>query len=445
MQRLITWFFLFAFCVPVAHATPNVDGYLDTSFASGGRKLIDVSSSTSDKGKVLRIQPDGKLLTAGTCGTASLIYFCATRLYPNGAIDLSFGPDGTGTIKFDRFFGQGFPTSDSLRDMLSLSDGRILFLGLGTLAMLTADGGALDTSVTGGTGFISPAFQSYALVQQSDHKILVAGFAPRNDASGNYDMAVQRLLPDLSVDTGFGTNGSQSIIFNVGSSSSFANSIALQTDGRIVLAGYTKFTGASGNAIGIGRLLQNGQIDSSFSNGFGSGWVYQTYNIENVAFAVRVDQQGRIVYAGYSATDTNFSTRKCLINRLLANGNQDFSFNANQPQQFTVPVGSNNVPCEMVDLALQTDGTVLAVGSLVDAYFTAVRLTPSGTFDSTFGTAGISYGSFDPAATYTSVRSGAMAIGSGLMIAGASAGSDYQFGIAQLTLTLHIFANGFEN
>jgi len=72
-------------------------------------------------------------------------------------------------------------------------------------------------------------------------------------------------------------------------------------------------------------------------------------------------------------------------------------------------------------------------------------LTPSGAFDSTFGNAGISVGNFDPSATYTAVRSGAMAIGDGLTIAGTSSGSDYQFGVAQLTLTVHIFSNGFDN
>ena len=444
MQRLILWIvFSFAACVPIAHAQ-NVDGYFDTSFVGTGYKLVDVSTSTKDAGQILRIQSDGKLLMGGTCGTASLVYFCATRLHPDGSIDTSFGPSGTGSITFDHFFGQGFPTSDSLHNMLVLSSRHILFLGAGTLALLTADGSALDTSAGAGTGFIYPMFGSYGLQEQTDQKILVAGYVSRNDGSGNYDMAVQRFMPDLSVDTNFGTNGTQSVVFNVGSSSSYATSVAVQTDGSIVLAGFTKLTGASGTGIGIARLLQNGQIDSSFSNGFGSGYVYQTYNTENVAYVVRVDRQGRIVYAGYSATDTNFNTRKCLINRLLANGNQDFSFNSNQPQIFTVPVGSNNVSCEMVDLMLQADGTVLAVGSLLDVYFTAVKLTPGGAFDSTFGVAGKSYGNFDPSAPSTVVRNGAMAINSGLMIAGASTNSDTQFGIAKLILD-KIFAGGFEN
>jgi uncharacterized delta-60 repeat protein len=327
--------------------------------------------------------------------------------------------------------------------MLSLSDGRILFLGLGgTLAILTADGTALDTGAGAGTGFTG-AFGKYALAEQADHKILVAGYASRNDASGNFDMAVQRFMPDLSVDTNFGTGGSQSVIFNVGSSSSIASSIAIQANGNIVLAGFVAFTGQPGKSVGVARLLPSGLPDPAFAGG---GPIYQTpYGTEDVALSVRIDQRGRIVYAGYGATDTNFSTRRCLINRLLANGNQDFSFNANQPLAFTVPVSGNNVACEIVDVLPRSDGTVLAVGSLVDVYFTAVRLTPGGAFDSTFGNAGMSVGAFDPSATNSIVRGGATAIGNGLMIAGTSSGSDYQFGIAQLTLTVRIFANGFDN
>ena len=110
---------------------------------------------------------------------------------------------------------------------------------------------------------------------------------------------------------------------------------------------------------------------------------------------------------------------------------------------FLVPVGNTYAPCELVDLNLQPDGTLLAVGSLADVYFTAVRLTPAGAFDASFGNAGLFYGAFDAASTSSVVRNGAMAIGRGLMIAGTSTAADTRFGIAQLTL--HIFGNGFDN
>lgn len=442
MRPLVWWVLvLCALSAPMAGSAANVEGFYDASFSGDGRQLVDVSASSSDQGRILRIQPGGKLLIGGTCGSGATNYFCATRLDASGAIDLSFGPDNTGKITFDRFFGQGFTTSDALVDMLALSDGRILFLGMGTLAMLTADGAGLDTSSAGGTGFTG-TFGKYALAEQADHKILIAGYASRNDASGNIDMVVQRFLPDLSVDTGFGSSGSQTVVFNVGQSSSIAASLALQTNGDIVLAGFVAFTGNPGKKVGVARLLPTGQLDPLFGGG---GPIYQSYNVENVALSVRIDQRGRIVYGGYSASDTTFGTRQCLINRLLANGNQDFSFNGNQALLFTVPVGNTNVPCEIVDVAPQPDGTVLGVGSLVDVYFTAVRLTPVGTFDSTFGSGGISVGAFDPSATNSVVRSGATAIGNGLMIAGTSTGADSQFGIAQLTLTVRIFASGFDN
>jgi uncharacterized delta-60 repeat protein len=420
----------------------SADGFYDNTFSGDGRQLIDVSSSTSDNGRVLRILTGGKLLMGGTCVTGATNYFCITRLDANGNKDLAFGPDNTGTITFDRFFGDGYPTNDSLGDMLSLSDGRILILGVGTLAMLNAGGTALDTGSAGGAGYVG-VFGKYALAEQTDHKILVAGYAPRGD--GYLDMAVQRFLPDLTPDPDFGTNGSASIIFNLGQASSIANSVAVQSNGNIVIAGYVAFTAQPGKSVGIARMLPNGQPDPAF-NGWGVGWTYQTpYGTEDVALSVRLDQKGRIVYAGYGATDTNFGTRRCVINRLLANGSQDFSFNGNQPLVFLGLVGATNTPCELVDVAPQSDGTVLAVGSLADVYFTAIRLTPAGTFDSTFGASGMSVGAFDPGATSSVVRSGATAVGNGLLVAGTYKGADTRFGIAQLTLTVHIFANGFEN
>ena len=42
------------------------DGYFDSSFGPGGHLLVDVSPDSKDAGKVLDIQPDGKLLLAGT-------------------------------------------------------------------------------------------------------------------------------------------------------------------------------------------------------------------------------------------------------------------------------------------------------------------------------------------------------------------------------------------
>ena len=438
MQRLIGCLVvLLAFFANSLHATGNADGTLDANFATGGRRLIDVSNSNSDKGRIVRVQSGGKLLIGGTCGSASLVYFCATRLTAAGVVDLSFGPDNTG------------PTSDALVDMLSLSDGRILFLGVSTLAVLTADGKALDTGSAGGTGFTSAfgltsGFGQSAMAEQVDHKILLTGYAPRNDASGNIDMSVQRLLPDLSVDTNFGTGGIQRVVFNLGFSNSVATSLALQANGNIAVAGYVAFS-AAGKSVGVARLLPNGQLDPAFGGG---GSIYQTPNTESVALAVRVDSRGRIVYAGYAATDTNFGTRSCLVNRLLANGSQDYTFNANQPLLFKVLVGAaTQAPCELVDLNLQPDGTLLGVGSLADYYFTAVRLTPAGAFDPTFGNAGTIYGAFDASSTNSIVRAGALGIGSGLLIAGTStdSASSNQFGIAQYTLTLHIFANGFDN
>ena len=62
MQRHLTCFgLLVVACASSAYAD-NYDGYFDSGFATGGREQIDVSPGSYDLGRVLRIQPDGKLL-----------------------------------------------------------------------------------------------------------------------------------------------------------------------------------------------------------------------------------------------------------------------------------------------------------------------------------------------------------------------------------------------
>ena len=462
MQRLISILLvLCAVCVPIACAAQNVDGYFDTSFAGVGYERVDVTSSLSDKGQVLRIQPDGKLLMAGTCGVGAQNFpaFCATRLRANGSYDNGldgFGPGRLGYVSFANF--QDMPQT-VLGDMQRLGDGRYLFLGTVfsqiLLAVLTADGSSLDSSAAGGAGYLISSYHDgvsgYArvLLVEPDGKILVAGDA--TGPNGNEDMAIKRFMPDFSVDTGFGNAGYQTIAFDLGgpsgSNADYAYSVAVQSDGRIVLAGTAG--GPAISAIAIARLLPNGQPDPSFGQNQDGRATFVVGDEPSYAAAARIDAQGRIVLVGYIQSTTE---DQCLIDRLLTDGSQDPSFNAGSAQSFLVPIGGFSGGCQLFDLAVNTDGTILAVGSAINdaggKYFTAARLTPNGELDSSFGIGGKSYGTFSTTNTVVE-RATSVAIGNGgLMIGGYSietSNGDIQFGIAKLTLTLHIFANGFEN
>jgi uncharacterized delta-60 repeat protein len=318
------------------------------------------------------------------------------------------------------------------------------------MAGLTSDGTALDSAIVNGYILFeadAPFSGGYALGVQTDGKVLVAGRAigPTN----NEDMAVWRFLPDFRPDTAFGTNGRQTITFDVGgpagSHYDTALAIAIQPDSRIVLAGY------AGTEVGLTRLLPNGQSDTSFGADH-NGRVHFPPDATRIgtANAIRIDRQGRIVVVGAasSAIDT-----RCLVDRLLADGTQDPNFNradgAGHPQIFTMSTGG----CFLNDVALQTDGAILAAGSAyrnastARTYFAAIRFTSNGQFDAGFGIGGKSYGGYAPSADIDDSGAAAAIGNGGLMIAGRStnlANSDTRFGIARLTLD-KIFFDGFEN
>src|SRR5207248_638470 len=95
-----------------------------------------------------------------------------------------------------------------------------------------------------------------AVAVQTDGKIVAAGSATFNN---NSDFAVARYNPDGSLDPSFGSGG---IVFtDIGSNNDQINAIALQGDGRIVVAGI--YAGD----FALARYCPNGLLDRTFGNG----------------------------------------------------------------------------------------------------------------------------------------------------------------------------------
>lgn len=449
------------------------DGAYDGSFGVGGRLLVDVSADNDDEAAVMRVLPDGALLMAGTCfrpeppAIGTFPAFCATQLRPDGSYDTRFGPGGVGYLRFDRF--NAWPNNSRVADVIRLNDGRLLFMGSDTdgskafFALLKADGSALDTSVGGGTGFFEFQFNGTTSsvakgVQQPDGKILVAGTAI--GPNGNTDMAVARFLPDLSgLDPTFGIGGYQTVAFDLGGPSGdnrdVAGSIALQSDGGIVLAGYATVgpTPPTGVNLAIARLQPNGQLDASFGPAH-DGRVHMTFAAQSAVYDVVVDRRGRLVIAGL-ATDPAVTKIEWLMDRLLPDGSQDPGFNGGVAQRFlvldSITAGSQHIR----NLALQSDGRILAGGSVArdnssgtNEFFGVARLNEDGSFDTTFGAAnGRSYGLFG-FSSYTDDLVGIALTNGGLMVAGWSgqalgSGDDKRFALVKLNIDL-IFQDRFE-
>lgn len=455
------------------------EGNFDPTFGDGGRLLVDVSAlSTGDSVVRSILRPDGKLLMGGTCEYQDPVVpdyyeftFCVTQLHADGTYDGNFGPGGLGYLQFNRF--AGWPANTDLADMIVLQDGRIALVGYAVddqfqstqvlLAVLLADGSALDTSV-GGTGFMQFQFGAAtsgpsSIVQQADGKVLVAGSAI--GTNGNEDFAVARLRADLSgFDSTFGSGGSTTVAFDLGGPSGNNDDLCLaarlQSDGKIVLAGYgaTSPAGPASSAdIELTRLNSDGTRDLAFG-GNGDGRLHYTVNGDAVAIAtdVQIDASDRIVIGGAIEASFGATSSEWVIDRLSANGLRDATFNNGNPQHFYVLPGNGGAATR---LALTNDG-IFSIGSTPRTagsntgpyYFAVARLDADGLLDTRFGNGGRSYGSFT--ATNDASTTGVdIAVGNGgVMVAGTqtqtvSNGNISKFAIGRLQYE-QIFSNGFD-
>lgn len=292
-----------------------------------------------------------------------------------------------------------------------------------------------------------------AVLAAPDGKIIVAGDSARAGTNPpNRDFGIARFNANLSADHSFNGIGTRLGAFDLGGDYfDAARDLALQPDNKIVIGGYAR--GADGRLkAAVLRLNADGSADQNFGNG-GRAWFDGMQSSPGNIFinAVAIDRQGRIVVAGarqiWDGTDHDF-----FVARLDAQGQLDASFNGGGIVTVLFDLASPAVD-EAWDLVVQSDGRILVTGSATRTSaptysFAAARLTANGQLDPAFGVGGKSVGTFAPP-SQTAASSDiayASAIGNGgLMVAGngRAQGGDFRFGVAKLQLDA-IFADGFQ-
>src|SRR5262249_34207685 len=217
----------------------TADGSLDTSFADSGKVTTNVGTKYASAESVT-IQSDGKIAVAGDSFNASGNNdFAVVRYNANGTLDTSFNETGKATADFG--------AHDYGRSVAVHGDGRIVVTGYTTksyeskkecaLACFKANG-SLDTTFNG-TGKVTTNFggdgnaEGRSVAVQTDGKIVVVGYAT---AGNTEEFALARYNADGTLDTSFGDSGQ--VMTDVGISGSNATGVALQKDGKIVVAGY---------------------------------------------------------------------------------------------------------------------------------------------------------------------------------------------------------------
>ena len=224
------------------------------------------------------------------------MYSIISRFHPDGRPDLSFGVEGE-AIYTSSFF---LPNSIAIQE-----DGKIVAAGNNQMSFALVrylPDGTLDSSF-GVNGEVITDFDKYAdfiqdILIQPDGKIVAAGAAGNN--SFNQDkpfMGVARYNTDGSLDKSFGEEGKANIKFN---NVSKANSVSLQQNGKILIAG---FETNEHNDFAIARLTENGIPDSSF--GINAKIVTDIRSYSDRAIKVGIQKDGRIIAGGQEVTTEN--------------------------------------------------------------------------------------------------------------------------------------------
>jgi uncharacterized delta-60 repeat protein len=198
------------------------------------------------------------------------------------------------------------------------------------------------------------------------------------------------------LDSSFGSGGFAFSALGITNSNQgpYGNSIAIQPDGKIMVAGGRWFVNGGGNGIPvfspvISRFLPNGAVDSSFGAG---GAVFEPGGPFSEFHTVKIQSDGKIVAAGYLFNGG--SQRRMLIIRYNPDGSQDASFNGSG---VVLPVF--NLWEEARDLIIQPDGKIIAAGFtciLPECSFALARLNIDGSLDASFGAGGKVTTGFNP-------------------------------------------------
>jgi uncharacterized delta-60 repeat protein len=292
-------------------------GDLDPTFGNGGKVVTDFGAYEFANG--MAIQPDGKIVVVGDDHASSTEFirdFVLARYQSDGSLDPSFSG---GRVRTD-FDG----SSDSAADVEVQGDGKL---------------------VVGGLAWVGPHPQ----------------------------FGVARYNQDGTLDPTFGSGGKAAAL--VGSDGSGASALALQPDGRIVMAGYasTQADPRTTDVFALARFNPDGSLDSSFD---ADGKVVTDFTTgPDLASALEVQSDGKILVAGI--TDASSGGGGLALARYNADGSLDSSFDGDGKVTAELPP-SPFFP----QLAIQPDGKILVSAGVL------LRYLPDGSLDSTFASSG---------------------------------------------------------
>jgi uncharacterized delta-60 repeat protein len=354
-------------------------GKLDSSFARGGLLLTDVGREASGLA-ALTEQVDGKLILAGGAYVSEHQgAFAVSRYTRRGALDTTFGRGGTVLTPYRKprpgKFSLAYVSGVALQP-----DGRIVVAGMTTdvvsdsrvaLARYRRAGKLDATFGTNGKVEIDSSplrgVVVNAVALQRDGKIVVVGSGPAQKQS---HFTVARFTSRGTIDRGFGTGGK---VITVLGHWSLASAVAIQADGKVVVAGWVDLAN-SGPQLGVARYLPSGQPDPDFGT---DGTVLTDFALRSFVPRMLIQPDGRIVVAVGLDGPRRFG-----VGRYDVDGTLDPTFGEGGKVRTRFRAGSSAQA-----VARQRDGKIVAAGS-AGGDFAVARYTADGTLDQSFGADG---------------------------------------------------------
>jgi uncharacterized delta-60 repeat protein len=289
-------------------------------------------------------------------------------------LDPSFGANGIVTTDVSE-------NNDTAYAVALQDDGKIIVAGFSSIVRYNNDG-TLDSGF-GSTGIVHTEVNENtvnvnAIVVQADNKIVVVGAGSNGTDNG---FAIIRYNSDGTLDVDFGNGGLAFTPINTGHDQ--ANAVALQSDGKIVVAGTTFSDGLYINDIAVVRYLTNGILDTTF--GIDGISITDVDMNEDTGYAMVVQNDDKIVVAGQSSNSTN---EDILVIRYSSEGYVDASFGDNGIVTTAIHTGHDVGRA----VAMQDDGKIVVAGwcetgeysHVMKRDFALVRYNNDGTLDASF-------------------------------------------------------------
>jgi uncharacterized delta-60 repeat protein len=328
------------------------DGSLDLDWNQTGKAITAIGGDSS-KATALALQSDGKVVVAGECfATSGNLAFCVARYNADGTLDNSW--QGTGYAITE------IGTRGDSAQAVAVSGGHVYVAGNCTIDFGDTDfcvvrytsTGALDVGWNGSGKVVTPIVGNNADLVKAlaassvDGRVLVAGTC---SVGGLFSFCSARYSSTGSLDASWGGTGT--LVTPIADNGVQMNAVRLEAGGSALFAG--SCFGGTVNGVCSARLQENGALDPSWG---GVGYVITpTGTNGDAANAIAVDGQNRILLAG--SCGTGLANSFCSL-RYRSNGALDPSWGNNG--KAATPIGRAD---GAVGIAIQAnDDRVLFAG-----------------------------------------------------------------------------------